>query len=112
MTLKVAVAGVIFLLFSMIIYLSLIAPAQRQLTLRATQDLKLYDIADKTRQIGVLPQGKTATILRCDDTKSSIDPIVELEGGQTGYVLTSGFAISSTRTGWLSRPRYLHCGDF
>jgi hypothetical protein len=104
--------GAVFLLLLSAVFFLLVMPSQRQLLLQATKDLQLYDSADGSKQIGVLPMGKIAIIVRCDDNKSTINPVIELEDGRTAYVLTAGFTISSKQTGWFSRPHYLNCGDW
>lgn len=85
---------------------------QRELTLVAVGDLKFYDGKDGDNVILELKKGSSANIVQCHDTKSTIEPVIELTDGRMAYFRSGDFRIAVKRTGLLSRPRYLGCGNY
>jgi hypothetical protein len=85
---------------------------QRELSLVAVNDVQFYDGQDPANVIFQLPNGASAIIVRCEDTKSLIVPVIGLDDGRTAYLLSGNFKIHSRPTGLLSRPRYPGCPGF
>jgi hypothetical protein len=85
---------------------------QRELILVAVGDLKFYDGKDGDNVIFELKKGSSANIVQCNDTKSMIEPVIKLSDGRMAYFESGDFRIAVKRTGLLSRPRYLGCGDY
>jgi hypothetical protein len=88
---------------------------QRELILEAVEDIKFYDGVRAARAANVifgLPKGKSATIVRCEDRKSVIEPMIRLDDGRMAYLLSGRFNIHVKPTGMLSRPRYLGCPGY
>jgi hypothetical protein len=84
---------------------------QRQLILVAVDDLKFYDGKDVDNIIFELKKGSSANIVQCHDTKSMIEPVIRLNDGRMAYFQSGAHKILVKRTGLLSRPRYLGCGN-
>jgi hypothetical protein len=91
-------------------FLLFVSPSQRELILFADEDTQFYDGADGSKIIYVLSRGKSANIVRCEDTKTSIEPMIKLDDGRSAQRLTGRTSIQVRRTG-MSWPRYLGCGD-
>jgi hypothetical protein len=85
---------------------------QRELILVAIDDVKFYDGADGNNIIFHLQKGESVNIVQCRDTKSMIEPVIRLNDGRMAYRLSGHIEIITKRTGLLSRPRYLGCGDY
>jgi hypothetical protein len=85
---------------------------QRELILVAVDDLKFYDGKDGDNVIFELQKGSSVNIVQCHDTKSTIEPVIELSDGRMAYFRSGDFKIAVKRTGLLSRPRYLGCGNY
>ena len=85
---------------------------QRELILVAVGDLKFYDGKDGDIIISELQKGSSANIVQCNDTKSMIEPVIKLSDGRMAYFRSGDFRIAVKRTGLLSRPRYLGCGNY
>jgi hypothetical protein len=85
---------------------------QRELILVAIDDAKFYDGVDGNNIIFHLQKGESVNIVQCRDTKSMIEPVIRLNDGRMAYRLSGHIEIITKRTGLLSRPRYLGCGDY
>jgi hypothetical protein len=90
----------------------LVLPYQRELTLVAKEDVTFYDGQDSNRVVLALEAGESRPILYCDDRKSTIEPVIRLDNGDEAHHLAGRIGIASRRTGPLSVPQYLGCGDF
>jgi len=102
-------------LFAVGIVHFLVIRFQRELILEAVEDIKFYDGLRAVRAPNVifeLPKGNSATIVRCEDRKSVIEPVINLDDGRAAYLLSGRFKIHVKRTGMLSRPRYLGCPGY
>ena len=85
---------------------------QRELILVAIDDVKFYDGVDGNNIIFHLQKGESADIVQCRDTKSVIEPVIRLNDGRMAYRLSGHIEVITKRTGLLSRPRYLGCGNY
>jgi hypothetical protein len=85
---------------------------QRELILVAAGDVKFYDGKDGDIIIFELQIGSSANIVQCNDTKSMIEPVIKLNDGRMAYFRSGDFRIAVKRTGLLSWPRYLGCGNY
>ncbi|HMG79982.1 MAG TPA: hypothetical protein VK591_14945 [Xanthobacteraceae bacterium] len=85
---------------------------QRELILVSIDDVKFYDGVDGNNIIFHLQKGESADIVQCRDTKSVIEPVIRLNDGRMAYRLSGHIEIITKRTGLLSRPRYLGCGNY
>ena len=86
-------------------------PAQRKLLLVPQKDMLVYDLKDEIKTIGTLAQAQSVEIIRCEDRNKLIEPILRLPDGREGLVRDANFKITSVRTGLLSFPNFLNCGD-
>jgi len=85
---------------------------QRELILVAAGDVKFYDGKNGEIIIFELQKGSSANVVQCSDTKSMIEPVIKLNDGRMAYFRSGDFRIAVKRTGLLSRPRYLGCGNY
>lgn len=85
---------------------------QRELILVAIDDVKFYDGLDGNNIVFNLQKGESVNIVQCRDTKSMIEPVIRLNDGRMAYRLSGHIEIITRRTGLLSWPRYLGCGDY
>jgi hypothetical protein len=88
-----------------------VTTAQRSLFIVAKRDLSVVEDLQSDKVIGTLRQGQKARILRCEDTKHYIQPIVELSDGTVG-VPEVQYDIVIERTGFLSRPQFPGCPGY
>lgn len=91
--------------------LVIIRSSQRSLYVVAEKDLPVAELRAPYAVVGALKQGQKARIIRCNDTKSLIEPIVALPDGSQG-IPSPGYRIEAVSTGRLSRPQFLECGDY
>jgi hypothetical protein len=91
---------------------TLVIPFQRMLNLVAAEDVAFYDGKNRERIVFILPAGDSATIIRCEDTKHLIEPVIQLKDGREVHRAHGRMQIQSLGTGVLSRPQYLGCGDY
>jgi hypothetical protein len=89
----------------------IVRSSQRSLYVLAKNDLSVAEHGARYKVVGALKQGQKARIIRCDDTKSLIEPIIELADGTQG-VPDLEYAIVAEPTGVFSRPQFLECGDY
>jgi hypothetical protein len=87
----------------------LVLPYQRELLLVAADDVRFFDGADRTKIIFHVRAGKTAHIVSCDDRKSTIEPLIELDDGRKAYVLEGHYRLRVVSTGLLSKPEAMSC---
>ena len=89
----------------------LIVPFQRQLVLVAEEDVTFHDSENREKVVFVLPAGSSTEIIRCEDNKHVIEPVIRLDDGRMAYRVFGRVTVRTEPTGLLSRPRYLGCGD-
>jgi hypothetical protein len=82
---------------------------QRDLILVALEPVEFYDGVDATEIIFRLSPWQSRVIVRCEDKKHVIEPVINLDDGREAHALSGGFRINVEYTGLLSRPRYLGC---
>jgi hypothetical protein len=83
--------------------------AQRSLFLVAKNDLSVVDDMQSRKILGTIAKGQKTRILKCDDSKHYIMPVVALSNGTTGVVYDVDYYIVVERTGLLSWPQFLNC---
>jgi hypothetical protein len=85
---------------------------QRELFLVALDDLTFYDGRNWNRIVFTLPSGEEEQIIRCEDRKSKIEPVIRIKEEETVYLRGGDFKIIARPTGLLSSPRYLGCPGY
>jgi hypothetical protein len=93
-------------------YAFAVVPYQRELFLTATkQDVVFYDGVNLEKIVFKLSVGQSVNIIRCKDTKHYFEPLIRLDSGRIAHFRSGEFEVVTKPTGWLSRPRYLGCGE-
>lgn len=88
---------------------AIVVSHQRAVFIIATVDVPVFDVDDPMKRIGTLAKDAISPVLWCEDNKSTIEPVIDVDG-RSGRA-RGPYKIVTERTGIFSRPHFLGCGD-
>jgi hypothetical protein len=86
-------------------------PNQRILKIRAIEDVTLSNTKQGGEIVATLKAGEERTVVRCEDNKSTIEPVIRTIGGTEVYPSRGNYKVVEERESVFSMPRFLNCGN-